>query len=96
MKVSYKACSKNVPSYCLNVSGEIAGLNDGKEVFDALPPSFIREDKHGIGIFSENILIGIIDCLLWFPTKDNAHIGLLLLDENYQSQGLGRLAYVNL
>jgi hypothetical protein len=54
----------------LNVSGEIAGLNDGKEVFEALPQSF--------------------------PTKDKAHIGLLLLNENYQSQGLGKLAYVNL
>jgi hypothetical protein len=46
--------------------GEIAGLNDGKEVFEALPQSF--------------------------PKKDKAHIGLLLLNENYQSQGLGKLA----
>ena len=45
-------------------------MNDGKEVFEALPQSF--------------------------PTKDKAHIGLLLLNENYQSQGLGKLAYVNL
>ena len=87
---------ENAPSYCLTVSGEIAGLKAGTEVFDALPPSFSIEDKHVIGIFSENILIGIIDCLIGFPTKDIAHIGLLLLDENYQSQGLGRQAYVNL
>jgi hypothetical protein len=50
----------------LNVSGEIAGLNDGKEVFEALPQSF--------------------------PTKDKAHIDLLILNENYQSQELGKLA----
>ena len=87
---------ENAPTYCLNVSGEIAGLNDGKEVFEALPPSFPIEDKHVIGIFSENILIGMIDCLIGFPSKDKAHIGLLLLNENYQSQGLGKLAYVNL
>ena len=71
-------------------------MNDGKEVFETLPHSFPREDKHVIGIFSENILIGMIDCLVGFPTKDKAHIGLLLLNENYQSQGLGKLAYVNL
>ncbi len=87
---------ENTPSYCLNVSGEIAGLNDGKEAFEALPPSFPRDDKHVIGIFSGNILIGMIDCLIGFPTKDKAHIGLLLLNESYQSQGLGKLAYVNL
>ena len=87
---------ENAPTYCLNVSGKIAGLNYGKEVFEALPPSFPSEDKHVIGIFSENILIGMIDCLVGFPTKDKAHIGLLLLNENYQSQGLGKLAYINL
>lgn len=38
----------------------------------------------------------MIDCLVGFPTKDKAHIGLLLLNENYQSQGLGKLAYINL
>ena len=38
----------------------------------------------------------MIDCLIGFPTKDEAHIGLLLLNENYQSQGLGKVAYVNL
>ncbi len=60
-------------------------MNDGKEVFEALPQSFHRYDKYVIGIFSENILIGMIDCLVGYPTKDKAHIGLLLLNENYQS-----------
>ena len=83
---------ENAPAYCLNVSKEIAGFNDGKEVFEAQPQSFPRKDKHVIGIFSENILIGMIDCLVGFPSKDKAHIGLLLLYENYQSQGLGKLA----
>lgn len=86
----------NAPSYCLSVSGEIAGINDGKEVFEALPPNFPREDKHVIGIFSQDILIGMIDCLIGFPTKEKAHIGLLLLDENYQAQGLGKSAYFKL
>lgn len=86
---------EKAPSYCLNVSGEVAGLNDGNEVFTALPPNFLIEDKHVIGIFYENILIGVIDCLIGFPTNEKAHIGLLLLDENYQSQGLGKSAYLN-
>lgn len=86
----------NAPSYCLNVSGEIAGINDGKEVFEALPPNFPKEDKHVIGIFSQDILIGMIDCLIGFPEKEKVHIGLLLLDEKYQSQGLGKSAYLKL
>ncbi len=36
---------ENAPIYCLNVSGEIAGLNEGKEVFEALPPNFPRESE---------------------------------------------------
>lgn len=86
----------NAPSYCLTVSGEIAGINDGKEVFTALPPNFPKENKHVIGIFSQNTLIGMIDCLIGFPTKEKAHIGLLLISESYQSQGLGKSAYQNL
>lgn len=87
---------ESAPSYCLNVSGEIAGVDDGGEVFAAIPPNFPIGDKHVIGIFSENILNGMIDCLIGFPSRDKAHIGLLLLNENWQSQGLGKLAYFNL
>jgi hypothetical protein len=38
----------------------------------------------------------MIDCLIGFPTKDWAHVEMLLLNENYQSQGFGNLAQVKL
>ncbi|MGE3607963.1 MAG: GNAT family N-acetyltransferase [Bacteriovoracaceae bacterium] len=87
---------ENTPTYFLNVSGEIAGQGEGEEAFKALPSNFPREDKHVLGISFEEKFIGVIDCLIGYPSKEKAHIGLLLIGESGQSQGFGKLAYLQL
>lgn len=81
------------PLYSINVSGEVAGSDAGKETFTALPANFERSKKKVIGIYLDQELIGVIDFLIGYPTPEKAYIGLFLLNEKYQGQGLGSLAY---
>lgn len=87
---------ENAPRYFLNVSSEIAGLGDGEEAFKALPPNFSKKDKYILGIVLREALIGLVDCLIGYPSIEKAHIGLFLIDEAYQSKGFGKQAYVQL
>jgi GNAT superfamily N-acetyltransferase len=81
------------PFYCRNVSGEVANAGDVEEVFKALPDKFIKENKHVLGIFLDDDLVGLIDCLFGYPSPDKAHIGLFLLEESSQGKGLGKCSF---
>ncbi len=87
---------ENSPTYFLYVSGEVAGLGEGEEAFRALPPDFPKENKHVLGIALQETFIGVVDCLIGYPSIEKAHVGLLLLDENYQAQGFGKRAYLEI
>ncbi len=87
---------ENAQDYLMKVSGEVAGPHDGEEVFKALPENFDRELKHVLGVYQENVMIGVIDCFIGFPDANKSHIGLLLLSERVQRKGMGTLVYSKL
>ena len=60
---------ENAQDYLMKVSGEVAGPHDGEEVFKALPENFDRELKHVLGVYQENVMIGVIDCLIGFGLR---------------------------
>jgi ribosomal protein S18 acetylase RimI-like enzyme len=84
---------EETPHYSMNVSGELPDKKAGQEVFSAIPPEFEYKNKHVIGIFKESCPIGVIDLLIGYPIKEKAYIGLLLISEKYQKQGLGLRIY---
>jgi ribosomal protein S18 acetylase RimI-like enzyme len=84
---------ESAPEYFLNVSGDVAVPTDSEDAFNALPPNFEIDKKHVLGIYFEEKLIGVIDCLIGYPASDKAYIGLLILNESYQNKGLGKITY---
>ncbi len=81
---------ENAPTYALNISGENVSASAGKETFEAIPDNFEHSNKHVIGVYSENELVGVIDLLIGYPNKTTAFIGLMLLSEQNQTKGMGR------
>lgn len=87
---------ESAPKYSLNVSGEEANENAGKETFEAIPENFEYSNKHVIGVYNENDLVGVIDLLIGYPNQKTAYIGLMLLSEKNQTRGIGRVVYSEL
>ena len=60
------------------------------EFFGDVPPGKKMDDKHLFGAFKKDRLIGVADVVADFPEKDEWIIGLLLLDPDVRSMGIGQ------
>jgi len=87
---------EGAPSYSLKISGEVTSHVAAKETFDALPPGKTYQDKFVFGLQFGDELVGCIDVIRGFPDDTTAMIGLLLIKEEYQKKGLGKIAYQEL
>lgn len=56
---------------------------------EALPPGKSPEDKFYLGFFREGELLAVMDLVLGYPDRDTAYIGLFMMDQRYQGQGIG-------
>lgn len=59
------------------------------EDMKALPPGRSREDKFYIGYFNGSELVAIMDLILHYPKEETAFIGLFMMNERYQGDGIG-------
>jgi len=84
---------EGAPAYWLKVSGELPTANAARETFEALPPGKTYDDKFVFGIYFGTEIIGCVDLIDGFPNSSTAMLGLLLLRESHQKQGLGKQAY---
>ena len=76
--------------YMLLVDGHAANLASTKEDFQFVPPNASQEDKYVYGILDEKkTLMGLLDSLRGYPEPGTWWIGLLLLEPQVRSQGLG-------
>ncbi|WP_197034507.1 GNAT family N-acetyltransferase [Streptobacillus canis] len=53
-----------------------------------IPEEFDINNKKFLGIFIEERLVGVLDLLEGYPTKEVLWIGLLLIDKNFQNKGI--------
>lgn len=81
------------PTYWMKISGELPGSQCAAENFAALPPGKTDADKFSFALVWENKFIGHIDLILGYPRPQTAMLGLLLIKESHQHQGLGKLSY---
>lgn len=81
------------PGYFYAVSGRPATPEAALDTFRELPPGCEFHQKFVFLIQWENQFIGVSDLILGYPNQRTAFLGLLLLDEAWQGQGLGRKAY---
>ena len=81
------------PSYFLRSGGEPARHDEGQKIFDEIPPDISVADKYVFGSYYDNELIGCADIVNGFPDESRAYIGLLLIAEDRQGEGFGRMVY---
>lgn len=77
------------PGYFEAVAGVPPGAAEAQGTFTALPPDKTYEDKFMWGLYAAEAMIGCADVIRGYPTRDKAVIGLLLLAQAWQRQGLG-------
>jgi GNAT superfamily N-acetyltransferase len=71
-------------------------VGDGLETLRAAPAGLSLNDKLMIGIDSGPMLIGVVDLLRNFPSRDAWYIGLMLLTPSRRAGGLGSAVYAAL
>ena len=76
--------------YALLVDGELPAPDAAKVIFENRPLEVAAKDHFTIGLYNNsNKLIGLIEALRDYPEAGTTYIGLLLLDPDYRSGGVG-------
>lgn len=83
----------HAPQYSRNTEGTDPEPDAATNLFTALPPHCTQAQKHVLVIRHDEQAIGVIDLIQGYPDDDCSFIGLFLLREDNQAQGLGRLGY---
>lgn len=78
------------PGYTERVTGYPPGPSDALSLLVGRPEGVAEHDKIVLGGWSNGALISVVDVLRRWPTPDDAHIGLLLVDGRRQGEGFGR------
>lgn len=68
-------------------SGEVP--IDAHDFFKDLPPGKSYDEKHLIGVFDDEKLVGAIDIVEDYPREKEWIIGFVLVHPDYRRQGLG-------
>lgn len=85
------------PDYTLRTQGRPVEPGDGTAVLTALPPGLDPGAKTVVGLLdATGSLLALLDALHGWPEPETVHIGLLLVREDAQGAGLGRLLHATL
>jgi GNAT superfamily N-acetyltransferase len=84
---------EGAPGYCERVLGGLPGPGEGQSLYTTLPEGKGYEDKFVYGIFRNGDMVGCLDVVRGYPADNVAFLGLLLIAEAHQGQGIGRAVY---
>lgn len=84
---------EEAPTYAHRITGVPPGHADAQSTCTVLPEGKSCEDKFVFGIYRGGAMVGCVDLIRGFPDSATALLGLLLVSENHQRQGIGRRAY---
>ena len=87
---------ESAPAYAERVTGAPPGAADAQNILTLLPEGKSYQDKFVFGIFRGVRVIGCIDLIRGYPRPNTTTLGLLLVAEQHQRAGCGRLAYAQL
>jgi RimJ/RimL family protein N-acetyltransferase len=80
-------------AYLNRVTGLPPGPADAQSTYSILPEGKDYDDKFVFGVFVGARMVGCVDLIRAYPDRGTAHIGLLLIAEEFQRQGVGAEAY---
>jgi len=84
------------PTYAQRVTGYPPGHADAQSTAIALPENKTYDDKFLYGIYLGEEMVGCADIIRAYPESDTALVGLFLISEAKQGQGIGKVAYQSL
>jgi GNAT superfamily N-acetyltransferase len=92
-EAAVQAVHERATDYVLRLWGLPPDPNSGADFFARRPPGCAPENKHTLGIFDGDTMVGCIDLVRGWPDATTAAIGLLLLEPNARGRGIGRFAF---
>lgn len=82
------------PAYVRRVSGRAVAADDGAAILSDRPPQLDPSAKTVFGLLDpDGRLLALMDLLRHWPEHGTAHIGLLLVREDHEREGLGRILH---
>jgi len=84
---------EEAPTYAQLVTGVPPGPADAQSTYTILPEGKSYEDKFVFGIYRGTEMVGCADVMRGYPDAATAYLGLLLVSERHQRQGIGRRAF---
>ncbi len=84
---------EGAPTYARRITGYPPGPADAQSLMTGCPPGVGYSDKFVWGVTLDDDMIGCADVIRGWPSRETAHIGLLLLSESHHGRGLGQSAY---
>lgn len=78
----------NDGGYAERVHGRGATAEDVDDLFNARPSTCAAEQKHTMGLWLEEELVGVADLIVDYPETGTNYIGLLQIRADRQGQGL--------
>ena len=85
---------EEAPTYAHRITGVPAGRADAQSTYTVLPQGKSYDDKFVFGIYRADEMVGCVDLIRGYPDFATALLGLVLVSEKRQRQGIGRSAYV--
>jgi RimJ/RimL family protein N-acetyltransferase len=81
------------PNYAMNTEGTPPSPTAAHDALIALPPNCRKEQKYVLLLRQSGVAIGVADLIRGWPEYSTALLGLMLLREDCQRGGRGRLFY---
>ena len=84
---------EDAPTYAHRITRALPGPADAQSTYTALPEGKCYDDKFVFGIYLAGEMVGCADLIRGYPDPATALLGLLVISERHQRQGIGRRAY---
>ena len=84
---------ESAPAYTHRVTGLPPVATEAQSTYSILPPGKSYDDKFVFGVERGGRMVGCVDVVRGYPDAQTAYVGLLLVAEPFQRQGIGRAAY---
>ncbi len=84
---------EEAPVYAQLVTGVTPGPADAQSMYTILPEGKSYEDKFVFGVYRVGEMVGCADLVRGYPDPATVYLGLLLISQRYQRQGIGRRAF---
>ncbi|MEG0007769.1 MAG: GNAT family N-acetyltransferase [Aeromonas sp.] len=77
------------PAYSWLTEGKAPDPASALEILKVCPPGIGEDDKFVLAALEGEALLGCVDLVRGYPDEQTAYLGLLLLKECWQGQGIG-------